>query len=552
MPFPFSEWWGIALIIVFLLILSGAISGSEVALFSIQKSDLSELRSRSPGLYRMLVYLLRDTDRLLATILIANTFVNVAIVLAVELLLWKLGGEQVFVRLSEDILSTTNLSVSAEVLGKVFNFIVTVIGVTFLLLMFGEITPKLIAQAKNVQFIRYTGWFLRLLTYVFMLFVWMFELMADVASWIFRPFIRTPKPSKRQVVRMVQKSLEHESQYRPAVKLIKGLLRLDDVTARKIMTHRSQVATVDVHDDLDTVLRKVRQYKFSRLPVIDGSFDKIVGILYVKDLLNTLYDRSRKRLKWQKLIVDDVLYVPEQKKGIDLLREFQRERKHIAIVVDEYGVPQGIVTLEDVLEEVVGDIRDEFDPGKERHSNAPRSSKYVDNQGEGSVSTIVDGTESIEELTNKLNLTEEERKRLEEKANIVAGLILEHTGDFPPINTPIRIDERLLAQVIKMRDGRIEQVKVTLLEPNLPDGEGEREQKGSADISEEPTNHPMGHRKSAPFVALDSGDSTTDDILKRSDINIEGGARREGTDADEAEEHPSNSSEKSAGRRQKT
>ena len=551
MPFPFSEWWGIALIIFFLLILSGAISGSEVALFSIQKSDLRELRKRSPGLYRMLVYLLRDTDRLLATILIANTFVNVAIVLAVELLLWKLGGEELFVQLSKDIVSSTGLPMSAESLGKVFNFIVTVVGVTFLLLMFGEITPKLIAQARNVQFIRYTGWFLRLLTYLFMLFVWLFELMADVASWIFRPFIRTPKPSKRQVVRMVQKTLEHETQYRPAVKLIKGLLRLDDVTARKIMTHRSQVATVDVSDDLDTVLKKVRQYKFSRLPVIDGSFDKIVGILYVKDLLNTLYDRTRKRLKWQKLIVDDVLYVPEQKKGIDLLREFQRERKHIAIVVDEYGVPQGIVTLEDVLEEVVGDIRDEFDPGKEHQGNAPKPQRHVFNQGEGAVSTVVEGTESIEELSNKLNLTEEERKRLEEKANIVAGLILEHTGDFPPINTPIRIDDRLLAQVTKMRDGRIEQVKITLLETEPSDDTGETAQKEISSTREGSSHQPMSFGERASANPLEGDTSTEEDFAKGRDKNTVKKASHRDVNASDAEDQPPNTLGRSADSREK-
>jgi|GEM_PF-3649199 len=546
MPFPMSEWWGIVLIIVFLLILSGAISGSEVALFSIQKSDVAALRKRSPRLYRMLAHLLRDTDRLLATILIANTFVNVAIVLAVELLLWKLGGEQIFVRVSAYFLSYTELPLSAEHVGKALHFIITVVGVTFLLLMFGEITPKLIAQAKNVQFIRYTGWFLRFLTYVFMLFVWLFELMADVASWIFRPFIRTPKPSKKQVVRMVQKSLEHESKYRPAVKLIKGLLRLDDVTARKIMTHRSQVVTIDVDDDLDTVLKKIRKYKFSRLPVIDGSFDKVVGILYVKDLLNTLYDHTDKATQWQKLIVDDVLYVPEQKKGIDLLREFQRERKHIAIVVDEYGVPQGIVTLEDVLEEVVGDIRDEFDPSKTRQDNTNKTQKYESNEETRRLTGIIDGTESIEELANKFNLTEEERKRLEEKANIVAGLILEHTGDFPPVNTPIPISERLVMQVTKMRDGRIEKVKVTLLEPTPTEDPRERDHTEATDTTEDQSTHPTESRESDPDIAQKNPDSRLDDPIDRRHTLPKEGARRGDRDAEDTKGHPSSSSEQSS------
>ena len=352
--------------VVTLLLLSGLVSGSEVAFFSLTPNDYEEMEQDGNPIREQL-YALREKPRmLLATILIANNFINIAIVLVSEILLRKLFPVSLFNSWSEAI--QRNLSFmrqfSAEGLSAGIGFSITVIGVTFLLVLFGEVAPKVYARYNKVQLATQMA---RPIGMMMRAFRPLSASLVEGAGFIERRLenhtMDAAAASQEDIDEAIDLTVNTDENgeeiQRQDVDILKRIVKFNNVTVRQIMRSRSDVIAVDSKLSYPEVVTVVRESSYSRIPVYEEDFDKVKGLLYVKDLLGHRHEPAD--FNWAELVREDILFVPENKKISDLLKEFQTEKTHMAIVVDEYGGSEGIVTLEDVLEEVIGDIHDEFD-----------------------------------------------------------------------------------------------------------------------------------------------------------------------------------------------
>jgi CBS domain containing-hemolysin-like protein len=238
--------------------------------------------------------------------------------------------------------------------------------------------------------------------------------------------------------------LESERQ----VNILKGIIKFNDVSAKQVMTPRTQVYGIDFNDNFLEVMRVVKDSGFSRLPVYNGDFDQITGILHAKDLIGHLHESSS--FEWQTLIRTNVLYAPEQRKINELLNDFRDQHVHMAFVVDEYGGTNGIVTLEDIMEEIVGEIKDEFDEQHELNFIKIDAHNY-----------IFDGKTLINDMCRVLGIDITRFDEARGNADSIAGLILEHSGEMPKKDQELFIEE-LRFKVTSVNKRRIEQIKVTI------------------------------------------------------------------------------------------
>ena len=303
---------------------------------------------------------------LLATILIANNLVNIAIVIASDFLIKKLIGDDMEKEIG-DWLFNAGLSFlgSAQALANGFSLFITVVVVTFILVLFGEIAPKLYANLNNLKYARFMAGPLTVLNTIFgplsrVLVKWSTKIenrITDSNNYQSNTSREDIDAAIDLTVNSDDESSEEEAD------ILKGIVKFGDVSTKQIMKTRVDVIAIDVNTSFEEVMQVIKESGFSRIPVFDEDFDSIVGVLYVKDLIGVYSEK--KDFNWTNKIRTSVLYVPESKKIDDLLKEFQVKRTHIAIVVDEYGGSSGIVTLEDVMEEVIGDIKDEFDEEEE-------------------------------------------------------------------------------------------------------------------------------------------------------------------------------------------
>ena len=330
------NYWLFLLLIFFLILLSAFLSGSEVAIFGLsntQKETLvnEELNKNS----QRIIKLIADPKKLLATILIGNNLVNVAIVLVSSLMM--------------------NHIFESYTLSPLLKFIIQVVIVTFFILLFGEVIPKVYANNYNLKFSK------------------LMALPISILKILFNPLSNLLISSTSIIDKKIDKKIEllnaDELEYaldltkdsvdnKEEKKILEGIVKFGNTDVKQIMTPRTDVVAFQNDLDYKSLINDLKAVKFSRIPVYEDSFDKIKGILYVKDLIGKIKEPAN--YQWNKLL-RDAKFVPENKKLDDLLKEFQEEKTHIAIVVDEYGGSSGIVSLEDVLEEIVGDISDEFD-----------------------------------------------------------------------------------------------------------------------------------------------------------------------------------------------
>ena len=318
-----------------LVFLSAMMSGSEVAFFSlsaVNKRDLNE--SNNINSLRVL-NLLNSPKKLLATILIANNFINVAIVMISTIIV-------------DDLFNNNELDSSTQ-------FFIQVIAVTFIILLFGEVIPKVYANKYNLKF---THLMALPLSFISILFKPLSSILVSSTSLIDKRYKKKTSSISvdelEHALDLTKDSVEDEDEK----KLLEGIVKFGNTDAKQIMTPRVDLNTLDYQSNFNSVIKEIYQTRFSRLPVFEESLDNIKGILYIKDLIPHIEGDAD--FNWNSLIRSPK-FVPENKKLDDLLKEFQEEKKHIAIIVDEYGGTSGIVTLEDVLEEIVGDITDEFD-----------------------------------------------------------------------------------------------------------------------------------------------------------------------------------------------
>lgn len=408
------------LLAFFLILLSGFASASEIAFFSLSPADLEAMDlDKSP--LDMLVQKLRDdSERTLATILITNNLVNVTIIMLCNYILINL------------------LTFSAEWL----QFLCVTILLTFLLLLFGEIIPKVYGSTNPLAFCRKAVKGVMFFRKLF----WPIETILLKSGAFAEKVLQ--KENRQLSIDDLEQALEltDKSDIKDEQSMLQGIIRFGDETAKEVMTSRQDIIDLDIRCSYEDVLKCIVDNNYSRIPVYQDNKDNIRGVLYIKDLLPHLSKPAN--FRWQSLIRPSY-FVPETKKIDDLLREFQENKVHIAIVVDEFGGTSGIVTLEDILEEIVGEINDEYDEEEHNYTKLDANSY------------IFEGKTLLNDFTKILNLPDDEFDDVEGDADSLAGLLLEIKGDFPAVHEILKY-KRYTFEVLEIDERRISKVKVII------------------------------------------------------------------------------------------
>ena len=406
----------------FLLLVSGFASGSEIAFFSLSPQDLEELDADKNPCDARIEQLRNDSERTLATILIANNFVNVTIIML------------------------CNYIFSSLVQFKVawLEFIVITVLLTFILLLFGEIMPKIYSRQAPLKCCRKAVSGIMFLRKVF----WPLETILIKSGMIAEKAV--PKESRQLSVDDLEQALEltDEDDIKDEQSMLQGIIRFGDETANDVMTPRQDIENIEIHSSFKEVLQFINDNNYSRIPVYQGNEDNIRGVLYIKDLLP--YISKPEGFRWQSLIRPPY-FVPETKRLDDLLREFQENKIHIAIVVDEFGGTSGLVTLEDILEEIVGEINDEYDEDVKPYTKL-NNNTY-----------IFEGKILLSDFCKVLQVDDDEFDDVAGDADSLAGLLLELKGDFLSLHEKLSYKQYTF-EVMEVEERRISRVKVTIHE----------------------------------------------------------------------------------------
>ena len=405
-----------------LLSLSGLISASESAYFSLAPGDIEDLKNLPSNSSKTVLQLLERPKRLLATILIANNFINVGIVILSTML-----TDKIFV-------SVTNPATL---------FILQVFLVTFLILVFGEVIPKIYATS-------YQKTLAILMAFPILIMVRIFKPLSSLLVNLTKLIDKRFKQQGHNIsVSDLSHALElttYEQISGNEQQILKGIVKFGNTDVKQIMKSRVNVSAFEYELDFKALLNKIVESGFSRIPVYKETFDNIAGILYIKDLLPFL--DAPADFEWQKLLRPP-FFVPENKKIDDLLRDFQTKKIHLAIVIDEYGGSSGVVTLEDIMEEIVGEISDEFDEEELVYS------KLDD------YNYIFEGTTALNNLYRVLNIDGEEFEPTKGEADTLAGFILELEGKFPEKGAEIKFNNYTF-KIESVDSRRIKTVKLTI------------------------------------------------------------------------------------------
>ena len=406
---------------VLLLFASGFVSASEIAFFSLSPNDLNEVEEEEHSSDKYIKDLLADSERLLATILISNNFVNVMIIMLCNFYFAEV------------------IDFGTSVL---LEFLVITVVLTFLLLLFGEIMPKIYSAQHTLKFCRFSAPILSVLRKVFSpLSGLLVKSSVIVNKCVSKKNYSISVDDLSQALELTDKDeISEESN------ILEGIIRFGDETAVEIMTSRLDVVDLEIHTPFSEVLKCVVDNAYSRIPVYEGSRDNVKGILYIKDLLPHLGKGDN--FRWQTL-VRAAYFVPETKKIDDLLRDFQTNKIHIAIVVDEFGGTSGIVTMEDIIEEIVGEINDEYDE-EERSYVKLNDHTYV-----------FEAKTLLSDFYKILKVDNDVFEDVEGEADTLAGLLLEIKGEFPVLHEKLDY-ENFHFEVLEMDARRILKVKVMI------------------------------------------------------------------------------------------
>jgi len=416
-----------------LLFLSGLISASEVAFFSLTKVDIVKAINSKSAKAILVTKLLEQPRKLLATILISNNFINIAIVILSHLFVEQYFGS---LEINVDfILFTVDLKI-----------IVELIAITFVILLFGEVLPKIYANKNAMQFASKTVYIISFLKRTFLFLSIPLTGLTNLIEHKLR------KKSTDISVEKLSKALEltKENASKEERKILKGIVNFGNTEARQIMIPRMDVFALSKDEKYQEVLKKVVENGYSRIPVYDDTIDTIKGILYAKDLLPYLNESD---FKWTRLLRES-FYVPENKKLDDLLKEFQSKKIHLAVVVDEYGGTSGILSLEDIIEQIVGEISDEYDQDETSYSK-------IDDYN-----FIFEGKTTLKVFCNIINMDESEFEDAIGEAETLAGFLLELNGNFPNKNDKIKF-KSLIFTIEVIDNKRIKQIKVTKKPKNV-------------------------------------------------------------------------------------
>ena len=395
-----SGWLLLAALVV-LLACSALISGSEVAFFSITAADQEDLEKPTHPNNGKIQELIQEPDQLLATILISNNFVNVGIVIVATYLI--------------------NLVQAGDQWSSWVVFVVEILGITAVLLLFGEILPKVYANAQRLTFARFMATPLSVLNRA------MEPLSKRLSSAVKRLQTDTLKTATISVDDLEQAlELTDEGGSQEEKRILQGIVRFGSTSVKEVMTPRTSVVAVERGINYHELLEILTSNSYSRVPVFVDHFDQIEGLIYIKDLLP--YAEASESFAWQDLIRNP-FYVPETKKIDDLLKEFQHRRIHLAVVVDEFGGTSGVISLEDVIEEIVGEISDEFDDDDLTYSKLDKNT-YV-----------FEAKTPLIDFCRVLGIGKERFESIGTDIDTLAGLVLELYGKFPDIDEQIEFEE---------------------------------------------------------------------------------------------------------------
>ncbi len=437
-------------VLIFLIFCSAVISSSEVAYFSLGPADIKALKTEdNEKTSKRILSLLSNRKYLLATILIGNNLINVAIILVSENLVNKFFPESFFTKAGMSLASLPVLDFfTAGTWSGFVDIIITVGLVTFILVLFGEVTPKVYAKINNMSIAKKTS---RLLTILGSLFYPLSGVLVNGTDFIEKRLLSKSKNSTTSMEEFdeaIALAVGDEKLAEEDKGILKGIIKFGDVPVKQVMKSRVDVVAVDFREKYIDLLRVINDSGYSRIPVIDEEFDNVTGILYVKDLLGHL--EKGNEFEWQELIRTNVFYVPEAKKLDDLLKEFQTQKQHMAIVVDEYGGSAGIVTLEDVLEEIIGDIKDEFDQDSEVEYRKVDHRNYV-----------FEGKTLLNDVFRIIGATAEKFDGIRGDADSLAGLVLEIVGTIPKSGEVFEFSGYNF-KIVTVNKKRIEQILITL------------------------------------------------------------------------------------------
>ncbi|WP_452224069.1 gliding motility-associated protein GldE [Lacinutrix chionoecetis] len=417
----FSAISGFILLFV-LLFCSALISGAEVALFSLTRTDLESEEQQANKSIQIITRLLERPKKLLATILVANNFINIGIVI-----LFAFLGNFIFQGITNAIVK----------------FVVEVVVVTFLILLFGEILPKVYASRNNLKFASFMAYPLKVLDFVFS------PLSLPMRAITLGIHNKLGRQKSNLSVDQLSQALEltsEEDTTQEEQKILQGIVSFGNTHTKQVMRPRLDIFAINMEQKYEDVIPEIIANGYSRIPVYKDNVDNIEGILYVKDLLPYI---DRQTFDWTTLLRDP-FFVPENKKLDDLMSEFQEKKVHLAVVVDEYGGTSGLVSLEDIIEEIVGDISDEFDD-EDVHYSKLDDKNYV-----------FEGKTALKDFYKILKL--EEETLFEDKkgdAETLAGFILEISGSFPRQASKINF-ENYVFTIEALDKKRIKRVKVTM------------------------------------------------------------------------------------------
>ena len=411
------------ILLVLLLITSGLVSGAEVAFFSLTKDQLDSEEEKKSRQMDIIQKMLQNPKRLLATILITNNFINIAIVL-------------LFASLGENLFS--------QIENPLIVLLIEIGVITFLILFFGEILPKVYANRNAVTFSKAVAFPIYTIDRYFLFFLTI--PMSKITRFMES---RLAQKNNEFSIDKLSQALEltsEEETTKEEHKILQGIVNFGNTETKQVMCPRIDVFALSEDMDMEIIVPLILEKGFSRVPVYAENMDSVMGILYTKDLLPHL---EQSNFKWQK-ILKPVFYVPENKKLDDLLKEFQQKKIHLAVVVDEYGGTSGVITLEDVIEEIVGDISDEFDDDELIYS------KLDD------FTFVFDAKINLKDFYKVIHLEEEEIfEKAKGESESIAGFVLEIAQAFPKVGQIIQFEGYQL--VIESVDRkRIKRIKVIL------------------------------------------------------------------------------------------
>ena len=419
-------------LILILLFCSALVSGAEVALFSLKKSDLKNFTNKSSRSEKIIKDLLKRPKKLLATILVANNFINIATIL-------------LFSSLNNRLFNSLELKFNFFFIKIDLVFFIEVIVISFLILLFGEILPKVYANRNNIKFSLLMAQPLKFMDYFF------YPISQPMQKLTVLIQKKLGKQKTNLSVDYLSKALDltsEEDTTKEEQKILRGIVSFGNTETKQVMRPRIDIFALKTSTNFKNIVNEIVKKGFSRIPVYEENIDSISGILYSKDLLPHL---NKKTFDW-KCLVREPFFVPENKKLDDLMVEFQEKKIHLAIVVDEYGGTSGVISLEDIIEEIVGDISDEFDDDNLIYSK-------IDEKN-----FVFEGKTSLKDFYRIIKLQDEsifEEKKGE--AETLAGFVLEISKSFPKLGSKIKFNKYTF-NIENIDNKRIKRIKITIID----------------------------------------------------------------------------------------